>query len=188
MAEHLSHTFLTMTRKHLTLALRTLVMRDLFRHRTQLITQYLRRHGVPQDWDAFITQADTAHQRAIGELLIHDRGYRRLTQAKAELDQVLTTQRYAACTSPLLTDSLHAAALRLITHRLTFAEDQCSDAAHAYVRELWEEQRYYYRELQVVLHNRVYDAAVSRTHEDDASQSADPEEGRAPGTHPRHHK
>lgn len=79
-------------------------MRDLFRHRTQLITRYLRQHGIPHDWDAFITQADTAHQRAIRECLIHDRGYRRLTQAKAELDRVLTTQRYAACTSPLLTD------------------------------------------------------------------------------------
>ena len=94
---------MTLTRKHLTLALRTLVMRDLFRHRTQLITRYLRQHGIPQDWDAFITQADTAHQRAIDELLIHDREYRRLTQAKAELDRVLTTRRYAACTSPLLT-------------------------------------------------------------------------------------
>jgi hypothetical protein len=161
MAEHLSHMLLTLTRKHLTLALRTLVMRDLFRHRTQLITQYLRRHGIPQDWDAFITQADTAHQRAIGELLTHDRGYRLLTQAKAELDRVLTTQSYAACTSPPLTDSLHATALRLMTHRLPFAEDQYEGAEHAYVRELWEEQRDYSRELQVILQHRVYDAAVA---------------------------
>jgi hypothetical protein len=165
MAEDLSHTLLIMTRKHLTLALRTLVMRGLFRHRTQLITRYLRRHGIPQDWDAFITQADTAHQRAIAELLTHDRGYRQLTQAKAELDRVLTAQSYAAYTSPLLTDSLHATALRLMTHRLTFAEDQCADAAHAYVRELWEEQRDYYRELQVILQHRVYDAGVALTHE-----------------------
>jgi hypothetical protein len=187
MAEDLSHTFLTLTRKHLTLALRTLVMRDLFRHRTQLITQYLRRHGLPQDWDAFITQADTAHQRAIDELLIHDREYRRLTQAKAELDRVLTTQSYAACTSPLLTDSLHGTALRLMTHRLAFAEDQCADAEHTYVRELWEEQRDYYRELQFILDKRVYDAAVSLTQEGDDSWSADPEDGSASGTHPRHH-
>jgi hypothetical protein len=165
MAEDLAHTLLIMTRKHLTLALRTLVMRDLFRHRTQLITRYLRQHGIPQDWDAFITQADTAHQRAISELLTHDREYRLLTQAKAELDRVLTTQSYAACTSPLLTDRLHATVLRLMTHRLTFAEDQYEDAEHTYVRELWEEQRDYYRELQVILQHRVYDAAVARTHE-----------------------
>jgi hypothetical protein len=188
MADHLSHTLLTMTRKHLTLALRTLVMRDLFRQRTQLITRYLRQHGIPQDWDAFITQADTAHQRAIGELLTHEKGYRRLTQAKAELDRVLSTQSYAACTSPLLTDSLHATALRLMTHRLTFAEDQYAGAEHTYVRELWEEQRDYYRELQVILHNRVYDAAVALTQEGEDSRSADPEEGPAPSTHPRHQK
>jgi hypothetical protein len=186
MAEDLSHTYLTMTRKQLTLALRTLVTRDLCRHRTQLITRYLRQHGIPQDWDAFLTQAGTAHQRAMGERLTHDTGYRRLTQAKAELDLVLTTRRYAECTSPLLTDGLRATALRLMTHRLTFAEDQYADAAHAYVRELWEEQRDYYRELQGVLHHRVYDVAVALTQAGDGPRSADPEDGPAPGAYPRH--
>jgi hypothetical protein len=160
MAEHLSHTLLTLTRKHLTLSLRTLVMRDLFRHRTQLITRYLRQRGIAQDWDAFMANADTAHQRAIDERLTHDRGYRRLTQAKAELDRVLATHGYAACTSPLLTASLHETALRLMTHRLTFAEDQWADAEHAYVRELWAEQQEYYRELQALLRSQAYDAAV----------------------------
>jgi hypothetical protein len=60
MADAPAHTLLTLTRKHLALSIRTLVMRDLFRHRTQLITQYLRRHGINQDWDAFMAQADTA--------------------------------------------------------------------------------------------------------------------------------
>ena len=160
MADAPAHTLLTLTRKHLALSIRTLVMRDLFRHRIHLITQYLRRHGINQDWDAFMAQADTAQQRAIGELLAHNTAYRRLAQAKAELDGVLTRQAYAACTAPLLTDSLHATALRLVTHRLTFAEDQCADVEHAYVRELWEEQRDYYREFQAILRRQWYDAAV----------------------------
>jgi hypothetical protein len=160
MAEDLSHTMLTMTRKHLTLSIRTLIMRDLFRHRIHLIKQYIRQHGITQDWDAFMAQADTAHQRAVDERLRHDKGYRLLTQAKAELDAVLTSQAYAECMSPLLTDSLHATVLRLVTHRLTFAEDQCADVEHAYARELWEEQRDYYREFQAILRSQAYDAAV----------------------------
>jgi hypothetical protein len=160
MAEDLSHTMLTMTRKHLILSIRTLVMRDLFRHRTHLITRYLRQHGIPQDWDAFMANADIAHQRAIDERLTHDKGYRLLTQAKAELDAVLTSHAYAESTAPLLTDGLHATVLRLVADRLTFAEDQCSDGEHAYVRELWEEQRDYYREFQAILRSQAYDAAV----------------------------
>ena len=188
MADDLSQTLLILTRKHLTLSLRTLVMRDLFRHRLHLIQHYLRRHGITQDWDAFMAQADKAHQRAIEELLTHNAAHRRLAQAKAELDRVLTSQAYAACTAPLLTDSLHEMALRLVTHRLTFTEDQYADAEYSYMRELWEEQRDYYRELQVILHNWVYDAAVARTQAWDDSGSADPEDEPAPSTHPRHHK
>jgi hypothetical protein len=136
MADDLSQTLLILTRKHLTLSLRTLVMRDLFRHRLHLIQHYLRRHGIAQDWDAFMAQADKAHQRAIEELLTHNAAHRRLAQAKAELDRVLTSQADAACTAPLLTDSLHEIALRLVTHRLTFTEDQYADAEYPYMREL----------------------------------------------------
>jgi hypothetical protein len=161
MAENLPHTLLTMTRKQLTLSLRTLVMRDLFRHRIHLIKQYLRQHGITQDWDAFMAQADTAHQRAIDERLRHDKGHRRLTQAKAELDAVLTNQTYAECAAPLLTDSLRATVLRLVAHHLTFAEDQCTDVEHAYARELWQEQQDYYREFQAILRSQVYNAAVA---------------------------
>jgi hypothetical protein len=160
MADDLAQTLLSLTRKHLTLSLRTLVMRDLSRHRSHLIQHYLRRHGITQDWDAFMAQADKAHQRAIEELLTHNAAHRRLAQAKAELDRVLTSQAYAACTAPLLTDSLHETALRLVTHRLTFAEDQYADAESPYMRELWEEQLDYYRELQALLQHQVYDAAV----------------------------
>jgi hypothetical protein len=160
MAEDPSHTLLTMTRKHLTLSIRTLVMRDLFRHRIHLIKQYLRQHGIRQDWDAFMADADTAQRRAIGELLTHNKAYRLLAKAKAELDLVLTRHAYAECTSPLFTDSLLDTALRLMTHRLTFAEDQCEDADHEYVRELWEEQQDYYREFQATLQSQWYNAAV----------------------------
>jgi hypothetical protein len=160
MAEDLSHTVLTRTRKHLILALRTLVMRDLFRHRAHLIRHYLRQHGIKHDWDAFLATADTAHQRAIDERLTHNKAYRLLAQAKADLDLVLHRQSYAECTVPLLTDSLRETALRLVTHCLTFAEDQCEAVVHAYVRELWEEQRDYYRELQATLQSQWYDAAV----------------------------
>lgn len=163
MPEDTSHTLLTQTRKHLTLSIRTLVMRDLFRHRIHLITHYLRRHGITQDWDAFMANANPGHQRAIDELLTHDTAYRRLAQAKAELDLMLTRQAYAECVSPLLTDSLRETALRLVTHRLTFAEDQCEDVVHAYVRELWEEQQDYYREFQAILQRQWYDAAVTQS-------------------------
>jgi hypothetical protein len=160
MADDLSQTLLILTRKHLTLSLRTLVMRDLFRHRIHLIEHYLRRHGLTQAWDAFMAQADIAHQRAIEELLTHNAAHRRLAQAKAELDRVFTSQAYAVCTAPLLTVSLHETARRLVTHRLTFAEDQYADAEYPYLRELWEEQLDYYRELQALLQHQVYDAAV----------------------------
>jgi hypothetical protein len=73
---------------------------------------------------------------------------------------VLHRQSYADCTAPLLTDRLRETALRLVTHCLTFAEDQCEAVAHAYGRELWEEQRDYYRELQASLQSQWYDAAV----------------------------
>ena len=160
MADDPAHTLLPLTRKHLALSIRTLVMRDLFRHRTRLITPYLRRHGINQDWDAFMAQADTAQRRAIGALRTHNAAQRRLAQAKAERDGVLTGQASAACTAPLLTDRLHATALRPVTHRLTFAEDQCAAVAHAYVRARWEEQRDYYREFQAILQRQWYDAAV----------------------------
>jgi hypothetical protein len=160
MAEDLAHTFLTTLRKSLALSLRTLVMRDLSRHRTHLVQHYLRRHGIAQDGDAFLAQADLAHRRAIEELLTHNAAHRRLAQAKAELDRVLTGQTYAACATPLLSGGLRETALRLVSHRLAFAEDQSADAGHPYARELWEEQQGYYRELQALLHNQVYDAAV----------------------------
>ena len=160
MAEDLAHTVLTRTRNHLILAIRTLVMRDLFPHRPHLIRHYLRQRGIKQDWGAFLATADTPHQRAIEERLTHNKAYRLLAQAKADLDRVLHQQSYAACTTPLLTDSLRETALRLVTHCLTFAEDQCEAIEHAYVRELWEEQRDYYRELQASLQSQWYDAAV----------------------------
>jgi hypothetical protein len=72
---------------------------------------------------------------------------------------VLHRQTYADCTAPLLTDRLRETTLRLVTHGLTFAEDQCEAIAHAYVRALWEEQRDYYRELQAMLQSQWYDAA-----------------------------
>jgi hypothetical protein len=160
MADDLAHTCLTRTRKQLILALRTLVMRDLFRHRAHLIRHYLRQHGIKQEWDTFLATADTAHQRAIEERLRHNKAHRLLAQAKADLDRVLQRQRYAECTAPLLPDRLRETALRLVTHGLTFAEDQCAAIEHAYVRELWEEQRDYYRELQALLQSQGYDAAV----------------------------
>src|SRR5688572_28600452 len=106
------------------------MMRDLSRHRTHLIQHYLRRHGIAQDWDAFLAQADPAHQRALWELLTHNAAHRRLAQAKAELDRVLTGQTYAACATPLLSDGLRATALRLVSHRLAFADDQSAAAGH----------------------------------------------------------
>jgi hypothetical protein len=160
MAEDLSHTLLATSRKHLILAIRTLVMRDLFRHRTNLIKQYLRQRGMTQDWDAFMANADLSHGRAISELLKHDKACRILAKAKAELDRILTMHAYAECTAPLFTSDLHHTALRLVTHRLTFAEDQFADATHDYSRELWEEQLDYYRELQAILHTQAYDSAA----------------------------
>jgi hypothetical protein len=160
MTEDLAQTLLTTTRKYLALSLRTLVMRDLSRHRTHLITHYLQRHGITQTWDAFLAQADTAHQRALREFLTHNTGHRRLAQAKAELDQILHRQTYTESTAPLFSDSLHATALRLVTHHLAFAENQYQDAEPTYMRELWEEQQDYYRELQAILYTQAYDAAV----------------------------
>jgi hypothetical protein len=160
MAEDLSHTLLAMSRKHLTLFIRTLVMRDLVRHRAHLIRQYLRRQGINEPWGDVLAHADTARRRAIRELLTHDKAHRRLAKAKAELDEILTMQTYAECTTPLLTGELHHIALRMVTHRLTFATEQLEASHDEYGRELWEEQQEYYREFQAILQSRLYDAAV----------------------------
>jgi hypothetical protein len=61
---------------------------------------------------------------------------------------------------PFFSSDRHQTALRLVSHRLTFAEDQCEDGPHEYVQELWEEQQAYCREFQSILHSQVYDAAV----------------------------
>jgi hypothetical protein len=161
MAEDLAQTLLVTSRKHLTLALRTLVMRDLFRHRTSLIKHYLRQHGIMQDWNAFMADGDLSHARAIRERLAHDKACRRLAQAKAEFDGILTKKVYADCTAPLLSRDLHQTALRLVTHRLTLIEDQLEDAAHEYARERWAAQQDYYREFQATLQAKVYDGWVS---------------------------
>jgi hypothetical protein len=160
MLEDRSHTFLAMSRQQLTLTIRTLVMRDLVRHRGHLIRRYLRQHGMKENWGTFLCHGTLVHRRAIRELLAHDPAHRPLVKAKAELDGILSQQTYAECTAPLWSRELHQTALRLVSRRLTFAADQLKDSPDEYGRELWEEQQDYYRELQTILHTQCYDSAV----------------------------
>ena len=160
MSDELAHTLLALSRKQLTLFLRTLVMRDLVRHRAHLIQQYLRRQGSREPWGEALSQADTPRRRAIGELLTHDPAHRRLVQVKAELDAILATQTYAACTTPLLSSELHQTAVRMVTRRRAFATRQLEASADEYSRELWAEQQDYYQEFEAILHHQWYDAAV----------------------------
>jgi hypothetical protein len=160
MTDDCSHPWLALSRKQLTLAIRTLVMRDLVRQRGRLIRQYLRRQGSNEPWGEVLAHADRTRRRVLHELLTHDTAHRRLAQAKAELDQLLHRQTYAECTVPLFTRELHQAALQLVTHRLRFAADQLEHSPDEYGRELWAEQQDYYRELQAALHSQWYDAAV----------------------------
>jgi hypothetical protein len=148
MTDDLCHTVLALSRKQLTLALRTLVMRELVRSRAHLIRQYLHRQGSHEPWGAFLAQADRTCRRVLHELLTHYTAHRRLAQAKAELDGVLTRQAYAECTAPLL------------TRCCSFAARQLGHSPDEYSRELWAEQQDDYREFQAALHSQWYDAAV----------------------------
>lgn len=160
MSEDLAHTLLVMSRKQLTLFIRTLVMRDLARHRGHLIQQYVRRQGIHAPWSAVLTQVDSPRRRAIHELLLHDPTHRRLVKVKAELDTILATQTYAECMAPLFSPEMHQTALRLVTRRLTFATHQLEASQDEYGRELWAEQQEYYQEFQAILQHRWYDAVV----------------------------
>ena len=160
MTDDLCHTVLALSRKQLTLALRTLVMRELVRSRAHLIRQYLHRQGSHEPWGAFLAQADRTCRRVLHELLTHYTAHRRLAQAKAELDGVLTRQAYAECTAPLLTRELHQTALQLVARRCSFAARQLGHSPDEYSRELWAEQQDDYREFQAALHSQWYDAAV----------------------------
>jgi hypothetical protein len=157
---HTCHTLLALSRKQLTLAIRTLVMRELVQQRAHLIRQYLRRQGSNEHWGEFLAHADRTRRRILHELLTHDTAHRRLAQAKAELDGMLTRQAYAECTVPLLTRELHQTALQLVTRRFSFAARQLGHSQEEYRRELWAEQQDYYGELQASLHSQWYDAAV----------------------------
>jgi hypothetical protein len=50
LSDDLAQALLVMSRKPLTLFIRTLVMRDLVRHRAHLIRRYLRRQGINEPW------------------------------------------------------------------------------------------------------------------------------------------
>ena len=176
MADDLCHTLLALSRQQLTLALRTLVMRELVQQRAHLIRQYLRRQGSPEPWGAFLAQADRTRRRVLHELLTHDAAHRRPARAKAELDGVLSRQAYAECTAPLFTRELHQTALQLVTRRCSFAARQLGHSPDEYSRELWAEQQDYYRELQAALHSQWYDAAVPPP----GSPAPDTRQARAP--------
>jgi hypothetical protein len=163
MIDDRSHPWLALSRKQLTLALRTLVMRELVQQRAHLIRQYLRRQGSDEPWGAFLAQADRTRRRVLHELLTHDGTHRRLAQAKAELDGVLSRQAYAEGTAPLFTRELHQTALQLVARRCSFAARQLGHSPDEYSRELWAEQQDYYQELQAALHSQWYDAAVPQS-------------------------
>jgi hypothetical protein len=163
MTDDLCHTVLTLSRKQLTLTLRTLVMRELVQARAHLIRQYLRRQGSHEPWGAFLAQADRTRRRVLHELLTHDAAHRRLARAKAELDGVLSRQAYAESTMPLFTRELHQTALQLVTRRCSFAARQLGHSPDEYSQELWAEQQDYYQELQASLHSQWYDTAVPQS-------------------------
>jgi hypothetical protein len=67
MSDDRAHPWLALSRQQLTLAIRTLVMRDLVRHRAHLLRRYLRRHGSNQPWGEFLAQANRIRHRMLSE-------------------------------------------------------------------------------------------------------------------------